>query len=118
MQFKPRRGYWMTMSLLDRSIPIICALLLLAVAATGSLGSVLRYGDTNVATIANVVRHGVELASAHPQCQHPVEHSHEILPSLQGDTSSRECANAAYAAAPDTTRHEAGISLVDPPPRA
>ncbi|MCR5942700.1 hypothetical protein FG152_18045 [Ochrobactrum sp. XJ1] len=106
------------MSLFDRSLGIICAVLLLTGAVTVSFGSVFRYGETNVATITNVARHGVELASAHPRCQHPADHSHDILPSLQGDVSSRECAEAGYAAAQDMMRNESGISLVDPPPRA
>lgn len=108
----------MTMSLFDRSLRIICAVLLLAVAVTGSLGPVFRYGETGVVTITNVARHGAELASAHSQCQHPAEHSHDILPSLQGVASSGEFSDAAYAAAPDMMRHETDISLVDPPPRA
>jgi hypothetical protein len=107
----------MPMSLFDRSLRIICAVLLLTVAVTGSFGPVFRYSETDEATITNVARHRAELASAHSQCQHPAEHSHDILPSLQGEASLGGFSDAAYAAAPDMMRHETGISLVDPPPR-
>lgn len=101
----------------DRPLRIVCMVLLLAVTVTGSFGSVLRFSNSDVATIASVVSNGVELALGHQQCQHPVEHSHGILPSLDDRTSSREYVNAAYAAAPDTKNREMGNSLVDPPPR-
>lgn len=108
----------MTMSLFERSSRIICVVLLLSVAAMASFGSVFRYGDPDAPELTGAVQYGANLATAHPQCQHSSEHFHDILPALQGDLSSGTCASAAYAALPDTPRHETGISLVDPPPRA
>lgn len=107
----------MTMPLFDRPLRIVCMVLLLAVTVTGSFGSILRFSNSDVATIASVVSNGVELTIGHQQCQHPVEHSHGILPFLEDGTSSGEYADAAYAAAPDAMSREAGNSLLDPPPR-
>lgn len=108
----------MTMSLFDRSLGTMCAVLLLAVVVTGSFGSASRHHESNVATIANVVRHGADLASAHPQCQHAAEHSQDILSSLQGASAPAGFTDAAYAVAADMMRHESGVNPVDPPPRA
>jgi len=106
----------MAMPLFDRSLRIVCMVLLLAVTVTGSFGSVLRFSNSDVA-IASVASNGVEPALGHQQSQHPVEHSHGILPSHNDGSSSREYVDATYAAAPDTMNRETGSSLVDPPPR-